>query len=278
MKQCATIESVRQARAAYGQVGFVPTMGFLHEGHLSLIRRARAENEAVIVSIFVNPIQFGPNEDFERYPRDRERDLALLAREGVDLVFMPEVAEFYPPDFATEVSVKGVATQLEGASRPGHFNGVATVVTKLFNIVQPQRAYFGQKDAQQCAVIGRFVKDLNIPVEITIVPTGREGDGLACSSRNVRLNAEERALAPGLYKALKDVQALFRSGERDRQKLETLLKELLRQNNIPEPDYAVIIDPKSFEAANPATEDALALLAVPFKEVRLIDNLPLGHK
>lgn len=172
--------------------------------------------------------------------------------------------------------VKGVANRLEGASRPGHFSGVATVVTKLFNIVQPQRAYFGQKDAQQCAVIRRFVEDLNIPVAITIVPTGREEDGLASSSRNVRLSAKERALAPGLYKALLGTRILFQSGERDRVILEARLKELLRQNDIPQPDYAVIVDPRTFEAVNPVTDNALALLAVPFSTVRLIDNLPLG--
>lgn len=278
MKHCTTIDSLRQARAGYKQVGFVPTMGFLHEGHLSLVRQARAENEAVIVSIFVNPAQFGPHEDFASYPRDLQRDMALLAREGVDLVFTPEASEFYPPAFATRIEVGGVATRFEGALRPGHFSGVATVVTKLFNIVQPQKAYFGQKDAQQCAVIKRFVEDLNIPVEIMIVPTGREQDGLACSSRNVRLSEEERALAPGLYKALEGVQRLFQSGQRDCKVLESRLNELLQQNNIPQPDYAVIIDPQSFETANPVTNDALALVAVPFGTVRLIDNLPLGMK
>ncbi|UMM64514.1 pantoate--beta-alanine ligase [Aristophania vespae] len=276
MEQCITIESLRHARNTLGNVGFVPTMGFLHEGHLSLVRRAKAENDAVIVSIFVNPAQFGPGEDFETYPRSLEQDVALLAKEGVDIVFTPKAGDIYPQNYVTEVSVKGVATQLEGASRPGHFTGVATIVTKLFNIVQPQKAYFGQKDAQQCAVIKRFVADLNIPVTIITVPTWREKDGLASSSRNVRLNPEERAKAPALYKALQRAQSLFQKGERDRNVLEKAIRDTLKQNNIEKIDYAKIVDPLTFQEVNPVSESGIALLAVPFSQARLIDNLPLA--
>lgn len=275
MKVCTTVQETRKVRAAFGTVGFVPTMGFLHEGHLSLVRKAKAENDAVIVSLFVNPIQFGSPDDLANYPRAIEQDKALLAREGVDMVFIPEVSELYPSGFATSVEVKDVALKMEGASRPGHFAGVATVLTKFFNIIAPQKAYFGQKDAQQCAVIERFVQDLDIPVEIKTMPTWREEDGLAYSSRNARLTAAERAKAPALYKALCVAQTLVHGGERSRAVLEAAMKQVLLEAGLSEIDYATIVNPETFEPEEQITGNALALLAVHLGAVRLIDNLPL---
>lgn len=275
MKLCTTIQEMRQERSRLGAVGFVPTMGFLHEGHLSLVRCARAENEAVIVSLFVNPIQFGSADDLANYPRALERDVALLREEGVACVFAPEAAEFYPEGFATQVNPEGVALELEGPSRPGHFAGVATVLTKFFNIIQPQRAYFGQKDAQQCAVVRRFVKDLNIPVEIITLPTWREKDGVAGSSRNSRLTEDERLQAPVLYQALCRARDLVQAGERRRAVLETAMRDVLVQAGLTEIDYATVVDPETFQAKEIFTEGALALLAVRLGAVRLIDNMPL---
>lgn len=276
MKICTTVQEMRQARATLGTVGFVPTMGFLHEGHLSLVRRARKENEAVIVSLFVNPIQFGSPDDLANYPRALERDIALLKEEGVACVFTPEAAEFYPEGFATQVDVGGVALELEGPSRPGHFAGVATVLTKFFNIVQPQRAYFGQKDAQQCAVVQRFVRDLNIPVEVITLPTWREEDGLAGSSRNSRLTGEERRQAPVLHQALCRARDLVQTGERRRAVLEGVMRDVLVKAGLTEIDYVTVVNPETFQTQDVVPENALALLAVRLGAVRLIDNLPLG--
>ena len=250
-------------------------MGFLHEGHLGLVRRAKAENGAVAVSIFVNPTQFGPNEDYASYPRDPDRDLALLKDAGADLVFLPTPDVLYPPGFATRINVGGVADELEGQSRPGHFSGVATVVTKLFNIVQPQRAYFGQKDAQQCAVVRRFVADLNIPVEIVVCDIAREADGLARSSRNVRLTAEDRQKAPALFQALQEAARLFRNGERDADVLENALRTALTNAGLPDIDYATVVNADTFRREQPCPDPALALLAVGAGDVRLIDNMLL---
>ncbi|MCX5616345.1 pantoate--beta-alanine ligase [Bombella sp. TMW 2.2559] len=276
MKICTTVQEMRQARATLGTVGFVPTMGFLHEGHLSLVRRARKENEAVIVSLFVNPIQFGSPDDLANYPRALERDIALLKEEGVACVFTPEAAEFYPQGFATQVDVGGVALELEGPSRPGHFAGVATVLTKFFNIVQPQRAYFGQKDAQQCAVVQRFVQDLNIPVEVITLPTWREDDGLAGSSRNSRLTGGERRRAPVLHQALCRARDLVQAGERRRAVLEGAMRDVLVKASLTEIDYVTVVNPETFQTQDMVPENALALLAVRLGAVRLIDNLPLG--
>lgn len=275
MKLCTTVQEMRQERAKLGTVGFVPTMGFLHEGHLSLVRRAREENEAVVVSLFVNPIQFGSPDDLANYPRAVERDIALLQKEGVACVFTPDAAEFYPDGFATQVDVGGVAQELEGPSRPGHFAGVATVLTKFFNIVQPQRAYFGQKDAQQCAVVQRFVQDLNIPVEITTLPTWREADGLAGSSRNSRLTEEERSRAPVLHQALCRARDLARGGERRRMVLEEAIRDVLVKAGLTEIDYVTVVNPETFQTEETVGETALALLAVKLGAVRLIDNMPL---
>ncbi|WP_225197552.1 pantoate--beta-alanine ligase [Gluconobacter oxydans] len=275
MQVFETIGAFRAARTAYPTLGFVPTMGFLHEGHLGLVRQAKAENSAVAVSIFVNPTQFGPNEDYASYPRDPERDLALLKEAGADLVFLPTPDVLYPPGSVTRIDVGGVAEELEGQSRPGHFSGVATVVTKLFNIVQPQRAYFGQKDAQQCAVVRRFVADLDIPVEIVVCDIAREADGLARSSRNVRLTTENRQKAPALFQALQEATRLFRNGGRDVDVLENVMRAVLFEAGLPDIDYATVVNADTFRREQPCSDNALALLAVRAGEVRLIDNMPL---
>ena len=235
MQVLTTIEEFRAAKAALpGSWGLVPTMGFLHEGHLSLVKRARAENDHVAVSIFVNPTQFGPNEDLAAYPRDLDRDLRLLEALDVDLVFNPSPEVMYPPNYQTYVTVEDVTKYLEGASRPGHFRGVATVVAKLFNIVGAERAYFGQKDAQQTIVIKRMVQDLNMPIDIIICPTQREADGLALSSRNTYLDAEHRRAAPVLYRALYAAKEAFDRGERDGDRLRSIMRDDHRSRAIGE--------------------------------------------
>jgi len=254
-------------------VGFVPTMGYLHEGHLALVRRARAENPFVAVSIFVNPLQFGPGEDYERYPRDLKRDLALLEKEGVDLVFAPEPAGFYPPDFSSFVEVTGPLTEgLEGARRPGHFRGVTTVLTKLFHLIRPARAYFGEKDYQQLAVVRKLVRDLDFGIEIIGVPTVREPDGLARSSRNVYLSPAHRQAAPGIYRALLAVREAARQGASVEEARAVGLDAL---NRIPDlvVEYLEIVHPVTLEPLKDWVEGARALFAGRFPEVRLIDNL-----
>ena len=273
MQVCRTIAEVREARAGFSFLGLVPTMGFLHEGHLSLVRRAREECGAVAVSIFVNPTQFGPNEDFTRYPRDMERDLAALEGEGVDFVFTPQPAEIYPHGFATRIEVGPIAEVLEGAVRPGHFSGVATVVTKLFNIVRPDVAYFGQKDAQQCAVIRQVVRDLDLPVAIRIEPTVREADGLAMSSRNVYLGKAEREEALVVYRALRAVAAAFETGETDANVLRAVMRDALEGCSF---DYVSVADPDTMDEVAIARPGMIASTAVRFGATRLIDNLILG--
>jgi pantoate--beta-alanine ligase len=276
MRVVHTIAEARAVRRALpGTWGFVPTMGYLHEGHLSLIRRARAENDRVAVSIFVNPTQFGPHEDYARYPRDLERDLRLLEPLGVDLVFVPSVEEMYPPGFQTWVIVEEVSRPLEGASRPGHFRGVATVVAKLFHILQPDRAYFGQKDAQQTVVIRRMVQDLNIPVEIVICPTVREPDGLAMSSRNTYLNPEERRSATVLFRALQIAKARYEAGERDAERLREAMREVIRAEPLARIDYVSVADPETLRELEQVEGPALLSLAVYIGTTRLIDNIML---
>jgi len=276
MRVVHTIAEVRAIRRALpGTWGFVPTMGYLHEGHLSLVRRARAENDHVAVSIFVNPTQFGPHEDYDRYPRDLERDLRLLEPLGVDLVFAPPVEEMYPPGFQTWVIVEEVSRPLEGASRPGHFRGVATVVAKLLNIVQPDRAYFGQKDAQQAVVIRRMVRDLNIPVEIVVCPTVREPDGLAMSSRNTYLSPEERRAATVLFRALQAARARYEAGERDAERLREAMREVIRAEPLARLDYVSVADPETLQELSRVEGRALLSLAVYIGRTRLIDNLLL---
>ncbi len=275
MEVARTKEAMRAARARLtGPVGFVPTMGYLHEGHLALVRRARAENEHVVASIFVNPTQFGPGEDYERYPRDEARDLAMLEAEGVDVVFMPTPQEMYPEGYSTWVEVHGPLTErLEGASRPGHFRGVATVVAKLFNIVQPQRAYFGEKDAQQLRVIRKMVADLDMPIEIVPVATVREADGLAMSSRNSYLSAEERRQALALSRALELARRLVRDeGMRDASLLRRRLEEFLRSSPGVSLDYVSVSHPDTLQELERIEGPALVLLAARVGPARLIDN------
>lgn len=273
-----TINEFRTKRAALNAtVGFVPTMGYLHAGHLELVRRAKAECTHVAVSIFVNPTQFGPNEDLARYPRDLPRDLELLRSAAVDLVFAPTATEMYPQDSSTYVDVENVSALLEGARRPGHFRGVATVVCKLFNVVQAQRAYFGQKDAQQTVVIRRMTRDLHIPTEIVIVPTMREPDGLALSSRNVYLDSAQRAAAPVLYRALTAAAALYQNGERNAPALRTSVEKALAQERLAQVEYVSVADAETLqEIDGRISTGALVSLAVRFGTTRLIDNVLLG--
>lgn len=272
-----TIAELRiwRSQQASRSVGFVPTMGYLHEGHLALVRRARAENETVVVSIFVNPLQFGPQEDYDRYPRDLDRDLDLLEREGVDAVFAPSVSEMYPSGFSTAVVVTGpIAERLEGEARPGHFRGVATVVTRLFGLVQPQRAYFGWKDAQQVLVVQRLVQDLALPVDIVPLPTVREADGLAMSSRNVYLSPEERVAASAIPRALFAALERFRSGER----AAAALRELVRRTLTTTPvrlEYVSVSDLETFQEVEYVERPALLLVAAWIGTTRLIDNVLL---
>ena len=267
------IRALRQKLS--GTVGFVPTLGFLHDGHLALVKQARMENSAVIVSIYVNPAQFGPREDFRAYPRDLNRDLALLRGEEVDIVFVPSDDEMYPPEFGSWVDVEKVTERLEGASRPGHFRGVATVVAKLFNIVQPSRAYFGQKDAQQVVIIKRMVADLNMGIEVVVVPTFRESDGLAMSSRNIYLGPGERQAATVLFKALTLAQQLEWGGEKDAEKIRRQMASLIQKEPLAQIDYVSIADAETLEELSLIDRPALASLAVRIGKTRLIDNMPL---
>jgi pantoate--beta-alanine ligase len=274
MKLLTTVAEMRAARAELaGDLGLVPTMGYLHEGHLSLVARSRAENPATAATIFVNPTQFAPSEDLARYPRDLPRDLQLLEAAGVDLVFTPEPAEMYPPGFDATIAIGGVTEVLEGAIRPGHFAGVATVVAKLFNIVQPARAYFGQKDAQQSVVIKKLVRDLNMPVQVVVAPTVREPDGLALSSRNSYLTPEQRAAAPAIHRALSAARARFDAGERDAEILRQTIRDGLAGFTL---DYVSIADADTLRELDRIEGPALASLAARLGATRLIDNLLLG--
>lgn len=276
MKVVETVSEMKQVRKQFAEpVGLVPTMGYLHEGHLSLVRQARAENNSTVVSIFVNPAQFGTHEDFNTYPRDIQRDLAILEKENTDIVFMPPIAEIYPLGFNTWVEVDTITHRLEGASRPGHFRGVATVVTKLFNIVRPDRAYFGQKDAQQTIVIKKMVADLNINLEIVTMPTVREPSGLAMSSRNVCLNPQELQAATVLYQALSLVQELWSQGEKEAGHLRQQMINLIRKEPLANIDYVSIADPETLEEMNTVKPPALASMAVEIGRTRLIDNVVL---
>lgn len=271
-----TIAEIRELRRQLsGSIGFVPTMGYLHEGHLALVKQARAENSIVVVSIFVNPAQFGPSEDFGTYPRDLDRDLKLLEEKETDIVFVPFEEEMYLSEFSTWVDVEKVTERLEGASRPGHFRGMATVVAKLFNIVQPTKAYFGQKDAQQAIVIKRMVADLNILVEIVVVPTVRESDGLAMSSRNTYLNPEERQAATVLFRALSLARQLWQGGEKDADKIRQQMTSLIQREPLAKIDYVSIANVDTLEELKVIDRPTLASLAVRIGQTRLIDNMTL---
>ena len=273
------IDSIAQMRAlrcrVTGVVGFIPTMGYLHEGHLSLVRQARVENSEVIVSIFVNPTQFGVGEDYAVYPRDTERDLDLLQKEKTDIVFTPSVDEMYPLGFNAWVKIEGVTERLEGACRPGHFQGVTTVVAKLFNIVEPNRAYFGQKDAQQVIVIKKMAADLNMNLEVVVLPTIREEDGLAMSSRNIYLNHEERQAATILFKVLTLAHQLFNKGERNAERLRHEMVYLINREPLIKIDYVSIAERSTLEELSTIDRPALASLAVRIGKTRLIDNILL---
>ncbi len=276
MRIIHTIAEYQEARRSLrGSLGLVPTMGYLHEGHLSLVRRARDENDTCAAWIFVNPLQFGPSEDYERYPRDEARDIALLEQEGVDLLFMPSAEEIYPPGFSTYVEAQGVSEQLEGRVRPGHFRGVATVVLKFFNIMTPNRAYFGQKDAQQVVVLKKLVRDLNLPVELVICPTVRDPDGLAMSSRNAYLTPEERAAAPVLYRALTVAQDAWSMGQTSADKLRFAMMGVISSHQLATLDYVSIAHPETLKELDVTEEGALVSGAIMFSKARLVDNIIL---
>ena len=263
------IESLKRRRKT---IGFVPTMGCLHEGHLSLMRRARKDTDCVIVSIFVNPIQFGPKEDFKRYPRDLNRDLELCEKEKVNIVFIPQASAMYRNGFSAYVNVENLTNGLCGSLRPGHFKGVATVVTKLFNIVRPDVAYFGQKDAQQAIVIKKMVEDLNMPIKIRTMPIVREKDGLAMSSRNLYLSAEERRQALSLYRSLNVAKALRKKGERNPKKIANRMRKVITAEKNPKIDYISIVDLENLKDVDRIPRKALVALAVRIGKIRLIDN------
>jgi len=276
MQTITTISELRNAvrplQRAGKSVGVVPTMGAFHEGHLTLMREARAGNDVVIVTLFVNPTQFNDADDFERYPRDLDRDARMAADVGVDFLFTPSPQEMYAKDFDTVVVVRGLTDRLEGKSRPGHFQGVATVVTKLLNIAGADRAYFGQKDWQQLQVINRLVADLNIPTEIVAVPIVREPDGLAMSSRNVLLTPEHRAAAKVLSSALEDTQAIADTGVNDAYQLGAWLRQTIEVQPLAKVDYAIVVDPESLQETDTIENGGIALVAATFGKVRLIDN------
>jgi pantoate--beta-alanine ligase len=279
MKICTKIEEARSlswaARSAGQRLGLVPTMGALHEGHLSLVRAAKAQCQVVAVSIFVNPLQFGPNEDFSKYPRTFDRDCGLLEKEGVDLIFAPSAAEMYPQGAVTYVNVEGLSERLDGRSRPGHFRGVTTVVSKLFHIIAPVVAFFGQKDAAQVAVIRRMVRDLDMVAEIVACPIVREPDGLAMSSRNAYLDREQRQRALVLRRALLDLENLFTQGGRNAARFIDAGKAVLRQEPSVRLDYLEVVNPDTLEAVETVTQDTLVAIAAYVDATRLIDNVIL---
>jgi len=276
MRVVRTRGEMREARAALGEpVGFVPTMGALHDGHASLVRRGREECASVVVSVFVNPTQFGPGEDLNRYPRDEAADLALLESLGADVVFVPTVEEIYPPGHTASVDVGRLGEVLEGAARPGHFRGVATVVTILFSLVQPDRAYFGQKDGQQSVVIQRMVHDLGLAVDIIVCPTIREHDGLALSSRNRYLTPDERAQAPALQRALQAAATAYAVGERSADSMRQVMLAELATAPLGQVDYVSVADAETLDELEVVDRPALLSLAVRFPSARLIDCLPL---
>jgi len=277
MKVIEKIDEMKRLRQQLAEpIGFVPTMGYFHEGHLSLVRQARTENPSVVVSIFVNPTQFGPQEDFTSYPRDPQHDLARLDKERTDIVFMPSVAEMYPPQFNSWVEMGKVSERLEGASRPGHFRGVTTVVAKLFNIIQPTKAYFGQKDAQQAIVIKKMVAELNMDLEIITLPTVREPDGLAMSSRNTYLNGKQRQAAVVLYQALSLAQELYAGGERNAERIRQEMTALIKKQPLASIDYVSVADATTLDELDTVNSPALVSLAVRIGKVRLIDNVVVG--
>ncbi|MBI5713525.1 MAG: pantoate--beta-alanine ligase [Chloroflexi bacterium] len=276
MKIVITLNDLRKERLSLpGSFGLVPTMGFLHDGHISLVKRAKEENDHVGVSIFVNPTQFGPNDDLSRYPRNLDRDLQLLSSAGADVVWTPTAEIVYPQNFQTHINVENVSQPLEGKHRPGHFRGVATVVAKLFNAFTPDRVYFGQKDAQQVIVIKQMARDLNFPLEVIVCPTVREADGLAMSSRNTYLNVEERKAATVLYRALTAAKESFDRGERDADTLRAILSSTLAKESLAREEYVSAADPETLAELNLIQNGVLLSMAVRIGKTRLIDNFLL---
>ncbi|MDP3025053.1 MAG: pantoate--beta-alanine ligase [candidate division Zixibacteria bacterium] len=257
------------------KISFVPTMGALHKGHLSLVKKAKRLGDFVVASIFVNPAQFGPKEDYKKYPRDLRKDKELLQQAGCDLIFAPRVEDIYPEGYLTYVNIDELSNKLEGASRPGHFKGVCTIVAKLFNIVQPDFAIFGQKDAQQAIIIQKMTEDLNFPVRIIVCPTVREKDGLACSSRNSYLNTEERDQAKILYQSLKLGQKMIKAGEKNPLKIIKKIRELINNQKLAKIDYIALTDTQTLEPVRKIKGELLLSLAVKFGKTRLIDNLKI---
>ncbi len=277
MKAFKTIKDtkrfIRSQKQKQKTIGFVPTMGYLHEGHLSLMRAARKEKDLVVISIFVNPTQFGPKEDYKRYPRDFRRDKNLAKMAGVDIIFYPSVSEMYPDGYRTYVEVADITERLCGRSRPGHFKGVTTVVAKLFDVVQPDTAYFGQKDAQQAIVIKRMAQDLDMDLEVKVMPIVREGDGLAMSSRNTYLSKQERLDAPVLYESLNLAKRLVASGVRDARKIKSEMKRLINSKRSARVDYISIVNLKNLREVKRIDKNVLIALAVWMGKTRLIDNI-----
>ncbi|WP_027408550.1 pantoate--beta-alanine ligase [Anoxybacteroides tepidamans] len=277
MKIVTTIQEMQQqmkaCRSQGKTVGFVPTMGYLHEGHITLLKEARKDNDVVVLSVFVNPLQFGPNEDFDRYPRDIARDEKMAKEAGVDILFYPSVEEMYPRPLSVQVIVKERVDVLCGKSRPGHFDGVATVLTKLFHIVMPTRAYFGMKDAQQVAVVDGLIRDFNFPIELVAVPTVREADGLAKSSRNVYLSPEERKEAPALYRALQKAQEAIKNGEREPAAIRDLVIDYIQTNTNGVIDYVEVYSYPELKPVAPLSGKIIIAIAVRFTNARLIDNI-----
>lgn len=279
IRKISQMQSFSRQAAREGRIiGFVPTMGYLHEGHLELVRRARRECDVVVVSIFVNPTQFALGEDYESYPRDEKRDAALLEEEGVDVLFAPDVDEMYPEKLLTTVSVSEITEPMCGRYRPGHFDGVATVVAKLLNIVLPHRAYFGEKDYQQLKVVEKMVRDLNFPVDIVPVPTVREEDGLAMSSRNTYLNPAERRAAPLLYEALKQAEKAFHDGERSADRLAMIVKEMIESNPMFRLQYVEVRDAETLNTIEQVDRPAVIAVAAYLGRARLIDNIVINRE
>lgn len=273
-KQIAEIKNYLRTEQRNGKsIGFVPTMGYLHEGHLSLIRRSASENDITVVSIFVNPTQFGPGENFEKYPRDLNRDIQLAQEAGAHVIFTPDTVTIYPEGYKTYVEVQKITDTLCGSSRPGHFRGVTTVVTKLFNIIHPDRAYFGQKDAQQGIVIRQMVRDLDMDLEIIVCPIVREADGLAMSSRNIYLNPEERKQAVVLFQSLTMAKDLIVQGEKNAYKIKAAIEKKISEKSLAKIDYVSIVDMETLRDIRQITNKTLIALAVRFGETRLIDNI-----
>jgi len=279
IKEISQMKDYRKKIKAPQTVGFVPTMGAFHQGHLSLLRKARQQCDKVVVSVFVNPIQFGKGDDYQHYPRNLSEDISLSEKEGVDVVFAPSLEEMYPQDYSTFVQVGGpLSSTLEGASRYGHFKGVATVLVKLFNIIKPDFSYFGEKDYQQVLIVKKVVDELNLDTQIIILPTIREKDGLALSSRNSYLNKEERKVAAILYKALEKAKLWIEEGERNPFSIVSKMKDLIKKEPLARIDYIAVVNPETLGKVEDVKGEVLITLAVRIGETRLIDNMRIGHK